>query len=251
MFRKKKVENNVNGYILFISKVVKDEKTKKEIIDQLNYFSSNGIINIDGSNLTGKIIDKNGNLYLDIKYGNDKFMCSYTKWNLNSVILIEQEGLKSGNYKITKTDKTKYDSNNYQNEYSIEIEEKIYNKTGQILYESERKISEEFNSYKDGLVYKDDSPFKNVIDVEKTWYIKNGSIIKYKMKKNELDSKGGIKESYLICSKPLKTERETILNFSEIPKELYISFMIGELTIEEVLEKLNEKDVVKKKKGKQ
>lgn len=246
MFRKKKEKNNnVDHYVKFISKIVKDEKIKKEIIEQLDIFSSNGKISIDGNNLTGKILDEQGNLYLDIKYENNKLLCSYTKWDINSVVLIEQEGLKSGDYKITVTDKTKYRCFNKKNKYSIKIEERIYNENNQLLYESENMIEEEFDSYSDRLIYVDDSPFVNIVKMEKTWYMPNGSIINYKMSKDELYSKKGIKEDYSICVAPCETLNGTTMYFSSIPKELYISIMTGELTLEDALDSLNKKDPVK------
>lgn len=245
MVGKTKEKNNIDYYVKFISKVVKDEKIKKEIIEQLHIFYSDGTISIDGNNLTGKIIGEKGNLYLDIKYEIDNFVCSYTKWNINSVVLIEQERLKSDDYKITKTNKNKYHCFNKRNKCSIKIEEKIYNKDNQLLYESENKVDEEFDSYDNRIVYKDDSPFVNVITMERTWYMPNGSVIKYQMTKDELYRKTGIKENYLMCVAPCKTGNETTMDFLSISRELYISIMTGELTIEEALESLNKKDPVK------
>lgn len=248
MFRKKKKENNINGYVEFIEKIIEDDEIKNEIIEKLEFFIDNGIVNIDGKNLTGKIIEEDANLYLDIKYEKGKFVCSYTKWDINSVVLIEQETLKSGNYKLTKTDKTKYYTYNRRNEYSTSVEEKIYNKDNVLLYESSNKIEEGFDSYKDRLVYTDDSPFKNMIRTEKYWYMPNGSIIMYSLYKNELFYKEEIQENYQICEQPYVSDDGCILkSFKPISRDLFISLMNGEKSIDEVLQEFSEPNCVKKK----
>lgn len=246
MFKDSKKENNVNAYITFISKVIKDKELRSEVIEKVEYFSSDGIITIDGSNLTGKIIREEGNLYLDIKYDKGKFVCSYTKWDINSLVLIEQEPLKNGNYKLTKTEKVKYKTPDSENIFEIEIEEKIYNSNDKLVYDSRIEIEESFDSQTKQLVYVDDSPFINMISIEKKWYMHNGSIILYNMEKNELNTKKGIQESYLICKKPYVSEFGTTKNFIFLGRDLFIELMTGKLTIEEVLIKLEAKAPVKK-----
>ena len=183
---------------------------------------------------------------IDAPYDNGKFICTYTKWDLDSIVTIEKETLKGGNYKLTKTDKVKYKTYNYQNTYDIEIEEWIYNLDNKLLYKSKTEIEESFNSYKEQLVYRDDSPFINVVSTEKDWYISNGSIIKYKMNKNEMHSKKGIEEEYLICKKPYKDEFGTTCCFINLSRELFVELMTDKITIEEVLARLNKKEPVKK-----
>lgn len=246
MFLKRKNKNNINGYVKFISEIIKDETIKEEVIEQLKRFYEDGIINIDGNNLMGKIYGED-NLYLDIKIHENKFICSYTMFDMNSVVLIEQDNLKDGNYKITKSDKTKYYTNNCEDIYSTKIEERIISKTNELLYESKYEAQEEFASCKGRLVYKDDSPFRNFSKVEKRWYIPNGSIIVYQMDKNELYDKRKLEENYSICKEPCKTESCTIENYTRIPRELFIDFMSGKLSIEEVLDSLNKKEAFVKK----
>lgn len=246
MLIRRKKETNVNAYIKFIEKIIYDKNIKDEIIGEIEKFSKDGIVAIDGNNLSGKILDSEGNLYIDIKYDNGKFICLYTKWDLDSVVVIEKETLNGGNYKLTKTDKVKYKTHNNENKYDIEAEEWIYNLDNKLLYKSKAEIEENFNSYKEQLVYRDDSPFINVVSTEKDWYISNGSIIKYKMNKNEMHSKKEIEEEYLICKKTYKDEFGTTCCFIDLGIELFVELMTGKMTIEEVLVKLNKKEPVKK-----
>lgn len=246
MFLKRKNKNNINGYVKFISELIKDETIKEEVIEQLKRFYEDGIINIDGNNLMGKIYGED-NLYLDIKIHENKFICFYTMFDMNSVVLIEQDNLKDGNYKITKSDKTKYYTNNCEDIYSTKIEERIISKTNELLYESKYEAQEEFSYCKGRLVYKDDSPFRNFSKVKKMWYIPNGSIIVYQMDKNELYDKRKLEENYYICKEPCKTENCTIENYTRITRELFIDFMSGKLSIEEVLDSLNKKEAFVKK----
>lgn len=249
MFKKEKrntnIETNIDGYLKFIDRVLKDEEIKKEIKGEIKRFKNEGIITIDGNNLTGKILGRLNNLYLDIKYDKDKFVCSYTNWSINSPVLIEQDVLKEGNYKTTKTEKAMIFSSNNINAYETKILEKVHNRDGILLYESESNEQEEFSSFNDKLIYRDDSPFKNYFNIEKTWYIPNGSVIKYTMSKNELHTKEGIQESYSICEGPIKTEQGSFYYFDKLPKELFISFMTGRTTIQEVLNEVKKKGKAK------
>lgn len=247
MFKNNRQANNINAYVNLIKKVVKDDEIKEEILEQLETFTNDGYIAVDGNNLSGKILNSDGNLYIDIKYENGKFICLYTKWNLDSIVTIEQESLKGGNYKLSKIDKVKYDTYNNENKIESEITEKIYNIENKLLYESKTKTEESFNSYKEQLLYRDDSPFINVVDIEKTWYMPNESIIRYSMNKNELHSKEEIQEAFLICEKPYVNEFSTTRNFINLGRNLFVELMTGKITIEEVLETLKENSSVKKK----
>ena len=160
------------------------------------------------------------------------------------------ESIYAGNYKLSKTDKVKYDTHNNENTIESEITEKIYNMESKLLYESKTKIEESFNSYKEQLLYRDDSPFINVVDIEKTWYMPNESIVRYSMNKNELYSKEEIQESFLICKKPYVNEFSTTRNFVNLGRDLFVELMSGKQSIEEVLESLKQKDSVKKKEDK-
>lgn len=89
------------SYNKFLETLLVDKDIKEEIISQVEIFSK-GKINFDGDNLYGKIIDKEGNDYLEIKYENKYFICNYTKWNSSCIVNITQIPLKNGNVKIEK-----------------------------------------------------------------------------------------------------------------------------------------------------
>lgn len=72
--------------------------------------------------------------------------------------------------------------------------------------------------------------------MEKNWYISNGSIVKYRLnRKNELDKKINLYESYNICKKPYFDGFLTQQNFVPLDKELFHEFMTGKISIDEVL----------------
>lgn len=92
LFNLKKQNKNYdkNSYIFFLKKLLVDEKIKEEIINQIEIFAKEGTLVFDGNNLYGKIIKKEGNDYLEIKYENTHFYCNYTKWNIKCSINISQ-----------------------------------------------------------------------------------------------------------------------------------------------------------------
>ena len=228
---KNKRKNNINNYLIFINKIICDEEIKNEIIEQIKRFLSQGTIIIDENNLTGKISNKENKLYLDIKYEKGKLICSYTKNDINSIVLIEQETIKSGNIRTIRNEKVKYNSHGRKQESHLNINEKIYNKENRLLYESQTNVSEELESYKDRIIYVDDSPLKNMINIKKYWYISNGSIIMHELNKVNLYCEITSKESYSFY------EGKGNDRFP-IEKELFILFTKGEISEEELIKEV-------------
>lgn len=241
LFKNKK-KNNINNYLIFINEIICDDEIRNEIIGQIKRFLSQGTIIVDENNLTGKISNKENKLYLDIKYEKGKLICSYTGNDINSIVVVEQESIKSGNTRIVRNEKLKCNSHGRKQEYHFNVNEKIYNKENKLLYESENNINEELESYKDRIIYLDDSPSKNKTNIKKCWYISNGFIIVYELNKTNLHYKTTSEEKYLFCKDKGSEE-------FPIEKELFILFTTGEISEQELIENVERIKILKKKKA--
>lgn len=244
---------NSDSYKKFIQKLLVDQRIREEVIEQINLFEENGKILFDGNNLYGKMINKNGTIYLEIKYDKNGFICNYTKWSGGARIKLTQKDLKQSNIRVEREEIVDYisdDENNHSE--SIESFRKIYDKDNKIIYHETYEENRDYDSYESVLLYTDGC-FTNNIDLERTWYISNGSIIRYNLSKNYFYDQTDLEEGYNICIGPEKRPNDGVYYyFSPLNKELFKSFMTGEITIEKLIEEHRKeqehnKELVKKK----
>lgn len=247
MSKNKKKNYSIDAYQNFLKGILVDKKINEEICDKVNLFSKEGKINFDGNNLFGKIIQRKGNEYLEVRYENEYLVCNYTKWYGKNIVNITQIPLKNGNVKIDRKEKTEYVCYDDKNETNISELEKIYDCENNLIYESTLETEHSYDSLKSSLIYKNDCWWTNNFELEKKWYIPNGSIIKYKLSKNYMDSNPKISEKYSICSGPVRVYPGICYHFIDLDEELFKSFMSGEITIEKLLKQNKKtKDTMKK-----
>ena len=236
MFKRKNNEEKLNNYKEFIKKLIVDELIQKEILDKINLFVNDGTYTIEDNNLYAKLGIKEPD-YLEIKFINNNFICNYSEWNLKRQVTITQKELKHSNIKINKREKNEVKCDGFQNETSTIELEKIYNEERKLAYTSKQSSEYDYNTYSNYMEYNDRSCFSNYFDTEKTWYLSNGTIIKYNLRKNLIHENADLEEYYSICKGPTEGEFSTTYYYIELDKELFKSFMTGEISINELLEK--------------
>lgn len=249
MFKNNKKYYDEEAYKKFLESILVDKDIKEEIFNQIDIFSSEGKISFDGNNLYGKYINKKGNDYLEIRYENQYFVCNYTKWNGRNIVNITQIDLKNKNIKIDRKEKTEYSCPDNKNETKIEELEKIYDSKNKLIYKSSLDKSVSYDSLENTIVYKDDSYWANNFELEQEWYISNGSSINYKLSKHYLHEQSKISETYSICPAPYGDGFGRYYHFTDLDENLFKSFMMGQITIEQLLEQ-NKKEKNNKKKVK-
>lgn len=237
---------NVESYKIFLEQILVDREIKEEILNLIEIFNE-GQITFDGSNLYGKIIDKKGNDYIEIKYQNGFLVCNYTDWAGRKIVNINQVGLKRGNVKVNRREKIEYDCYNYQNETNIEETEIIYDKNKNKIYDSKLTYKEKYDATENFINYSNKSWFDNRFVLEKYWYIPTGEIISYQLYKSCMDENAQIKENYSICPGVIVTEYERRYNFEKLDENLFKNFMSGQINIEELLEQNNKINESKQK----
>ena len=254
IFSKNKKEtvkyDNCESYKNFISNILIDKEIKEEVLGQINYFEENGYIYFEGNNLYGRSFEKEAPLYLEIRNDKNGFICNYTKWSGRASIKITQNDLKNENIKVEKEElgNVLYHDNN-RHENTKEEFRKVYDKNNNLIYKETFKENREYDSLESSLIYTD-ACFRNKFELERTWNISNGSIIQYKLSKNDFYNDASLQEDYLICEKPVKVPFEgTHYYFDNLNKQLFKLFMTGEMTIENVLEE-HQKEQAKKPKTK-
>ena len=235
LFNKKNKYYNEKAYINFLSKIIVDKNIKEEISNQIEIFKEKGSLIFDGNNLYGKIIQKDGNDYLEIKYDNNHLTCNYTKWNNQNTVNISQVNLKNSNIKLYKKEKTEYICPSDENQTDILEIEKIYNKNNNLIYESNLKNNSTYNSFTNQIIYNDVNWRSNRLELDRKWYIKNGSIIKYNLVKVGFENTNDLKETYFICPKAYNNGFQTICHFDHLDPELFNKFMEGKISIEELI----------------
>lgn len=238
MFKTKKTnEEKLEKYLEFIKKHIVDEEIKEEIIDKIKLFKNRGKITIEDRNLYAKIKRQNETDFLEIKYINNYFICNYSEWNLKKQVTVTQKDLKNKNIKINRREKNEIECYNDQNETTIEEVEKIYNEENKLAYTGKEKQEFDYDTGSNFMEYNDNSYFSNYIDTEKTWYLFNGTIIKYTLRKNLIHDDASLEEHYTICKGPTIGDFQKTYYFVELDKELFKTFMIGEISIDELLDK--------------
>ena len=240
---------DVNKYKKFLESLLVDKEIKEEMLNQIDLFFEEGKITFDGNNLYGKMISKKSNEYLEIRYENQYFVCNYTKWNGRNIVNITQIDLKNKNIKIDRKEKTEYSCPDNKNETKIEEFEKIYGSENKLIYESTLNKSVSYNSIENSIVYEDDSYWENNFELEKNWYISDGSIIKYQVSKHYLYEQSELEESYSVCPGSYSDGFGRYYHFTNLDEDLFKLFMTGQITIEQLLEQNqnNEKEIKKAK----
>lgn len=238
MFKRKKTnEEKLNNYIEFIKQHIVDEEIKEEILNRINIFQSDGNIAIEDNNLYAKINSKGEIDFLEIKYLNNYFICNYSNWNLKQQVTITQKDLKFGNIKINRREKNEIECQSTKNMTEIEETEKIYNAENKLAYVGKESSEYDYDSYSNYLEFNDTSYFSNYFNTEKTWYLFNGTIIKYNLRKNLIHDDTSLEEYYSICKGPTEGDFQKTYYFIELDKDLFKTFMTGEISINELLEK--------------
>ena len=252
IFSKNKKEtvkyDNCESYKNFISSILIDKDIKEEVLGQINYFEENGYIYFEGNNLYGRSFEKESPLYLEIRNDKNGFLCNYTRWSGRSSVKLSQANLKQGNIKVEKETVVDYLSPAlYDHKETIESLKKIYDKNSKVIYEETYKEDRDYESHESGLIYTD-ACFNNTFGLTRQWNIPNGSIIQYKLTKNDFYDDASLQEDYLICEKPVKVPFEgTHYYFDNLNKQLFKLFMTGEMTIENVLEEHKKEQKPKQK----
>lgn len=229
---------NVESYKIFLEQILVDREIKEEILNLIEIFNE-GKITFDGSNLYGKIIDKKGNDYIEIKYQNGFLVCNYTDWAGGKIVNINQVGLKRGNVKVNRREKIEYVCYNYTNQTNVEEIEKIYDKNKNKIYDSKLTYNEEYDATENFINYSNKSCFDNRFELYRQWYIPTGEIISYRLSKSYMDNNSQIEENYSICPGVIVTEYERRYNFEKLDENLFKNFMSGQISIEELLEQNN------------
>ena len=104
-----------------------------------------------------------------------------------------------------------------------------------------------YDSIESSLVYNNYSYLINNFDLEKNWYISNGSIINYKLSKHYLYDQSELNESYSVCPGSYSDGFTGYYNFTKLDEDLFKSFMTGQITIQQLLEQNQNKENSKKK----
>jgi len=237
LFKKVSIESYKN----LINKIVLNEKIKKDIIEKLDYFNENGEVVIDGYNLYARC--KKSKDFLELKYENNCFLCNYTEWDFGKFISIFEKSLKNNFSKLERKEKTEYKCNdNSNNSTKIEEIEEIYDGNKRKVYDSKFINDIEYNTINSTMEYIDNHYFTNYFDLDKKWYISNGSIISYRLTKSFMNEHSEIEEKYSICPEAYCGNLATYYNYVDLDQGLFKQFMSGSITIDDVLEQIDKEE---------
>jgi len=232
---------NVEKYKELINKIILNENIRKEIIDKIDDFNQNGEIVFDGYNLYAK--NKKGKDYLELKYENNYFLCNYSECDFSKFVTISLKELKSNNVKLERKEKVEYIHNdNFNNSTEIEEIEEIYNADKNLAYESKLSYNYKYVTYENAIIYVDNHYFTNYFDLNKKWYIFNGSIINYKLTKSIMNEHSEIEEKYSICPEAYHGNFATYYNYVDLDQGLFKQFMSGSISIDDVLEQIDKEE---------
>lgn len=240
----------ISQYKEQINKLIVDGEIKNEILNIIDLFVNNGKIKFDDNNLYGKIIHQNETRSIVIRYNNSNFIFNYIDSNeiFKKNINITQEYIKGGNHKINRQEKIDYRCVNNRNRVSIEEIEKIYNIKNHLVYDSTLKKEQDYNTHEDHMDYNNGDCCENSFYLEKKWYIPNGSAIKYTLSKDFVNEQSNLYENHSICKKPYYDDEQFIwvYEFVNLDENLFKSFMIGEINIDEVLKQIENNKIFQK-----
>lgn len=231
---------DIDSYKDFISKYVVDGGIKNEIIKQIDRFSKEGLIIICGREFCGKIRNITGEDYLDIKYIDDCLICNYTKHNLRKRISIVQSKVND-NIRVNRKEELECTSLDGYNE-NIE-QQKIYfgNK---LIYESLINNNQDYYLKPNMMIYNNRSFVFNRFSLMKKWYFENKSIVLYKMNKDFFEH-DKLKESHSICIEPYIKNYNMVYDYEILDVEIFNKLMLGQMSIEEVVELISNQKVKK------
>ena len=230
--------NNIKKYKKLIDKIILNEKIKEEIIEKIDYFNEKGEIALDGYCLYAK----NGQDFLDLKYENNSFLCNYSDWEFAKFVTIFEKELKNKCVKLERKEKIEYECEKNENMTRVEELEEVYDSSMKLIYESKLQTDYQYNTFNNCIEYIDNHYFTNYFDLDKKWYIDNGSIINYKLSKFFMNDHSNIQEQYSICPKAYIDCFGTYYNYVTLDEELFKQFMSGNITIDEVLEKIDKEE---------
>ena len=247
---KRKVNEKIlENYISFIEKEIVDEDIKEKIIEKIKFYSYYGKLYIDKKDLYGIYVNKKdlnrcnpAKEFLEIKFDYD-FICNYSDWSNAKLVNIVQRNLKGGHTQIFKRERVDYRTYNNRNHSTEETIEKIFNYDNCLVYQSKKEEENDFDTYlneANHIIYNNESSQDNILKIEKRWFLSNGSILKYNLKKDYLNN-NELEEVYSVCEGPIDNHK---YYFDELDKDLFKQFMLGNITIEELL-KENYKNEVK------
>lgn len=250
------LNKKITNYISTLDKIIVDREIKEKIVEKINFYKKYGKIYFEDKNLYGTFIntyDLNratpAKEFLEIKIlDNNNLICNYSEQSNNKIINIVQNGIKGGNTSISKKEATDTRSYNNNNQFRIEEIEKIYNYQDDLIYESnlEKKYNYDTYPYECCNIIYSDNNYGNYFSLEKKWYIQNGSIIKYNLSKSFVNENDAIYESYSICPELRNVENDRDSKFVSLDKEIFKKFMLGNITINELIEENNQKKLLKK-----
>lgn len=233
---------NIEQYKTIIEKVVLNKKIKEEILTKFDYFDNSGEIRIIGNVLYAK----NRNDFLELRYENNCLLCTYSEWSFAKVITISVKELKNKNKKLERKEKIEYEINdNKSNATKIEEIEEIYNAEDKLAYESKSSSDLKYYTFDNRIQYLDNHYFTNYYELNKKWYIHNGSIIQYKLSKSFMSGHSILDERYSICQSPVYDVYASYYDFVELDEELFKEFMSGKINIDDLLKQLEEKKLKK------
>jgi len=231
---------DIDSYKEFIAKYVVDEGIKNEIIQQIDKFSKEGLIIICGREFCGKIRNITYEDYLEIKYIDDCLICNYTKHNLRRRISIAQSKLND-NIRINRKEEVECVSLDGYNE--IIEQQKIYC-GNRLIYESLINNNQDYCLKSGLMIYKVESFTFNRFSLMKKWYFENNSIVLYKMNKDFFEH-DKLKESYSICIEPYIKNYNMVYDYEALDVEIFNKLMLGQMSIEEVVELISNQKVKK------
>ena len=240
------MKNKTNNFISKLEKILVDSEIKELIINKINFYSANAKLQIHNDELYGTYINKcdlnratPAKEFLEIKILDSNVVCNFSELSNRKLVNIAQNTLKGGHTSISKKETIKEFTCNNNNEFSVEEQERIYNYQNRLVYESNLKRQSDFDTYPyaDSNIIYNTACFDNEFSLEREWYTPEGVRIKYNLSKSFVNKDDGICERYLICPGVCWTETDRVFKFVKLDKELFKSFMSGEITIDEVLDK--------------
>ena len=250
------LNKEITNYISTLNKLFVDTEIKEKIVEKINFYKKYGKIYFKENNLYGTFINTYdltratpAKEFLEIKILDNNVICNYSEQSNKKIINIVQNGIKGGNTSICKKESTDIRSYNNNNRFSIEEIEKIYNYQDDLIYESNLEKEYNYDTYPYeicNIIYRDNN-YGNYFSLEKKWYIQNGSIIKYNLSKSFVNENDTIYETYSICPELRNVENDRDSKFVSLDKEIFKKFMLGNITINELIEENNQqKKLIKK-----
>lgn len=244
MVKKEEIKDSIECYKRFLGTIIIDKSILDDILAEIDSFFKNGYIFIDGNNLSGKMMNKNGNDYLKISYEHDCLNCHYTKYNSKFIFNVVQS-FSNGHTKLDRYENIRCKCEGNHSEGKIIQSHRIYDDSKRLIFESLMNQITDYDVFGSQIQYGDDS--FNKFDLLKKWYFLNGSIIAYNVSKNYFADNSGLKEKYTICEKPWIINYVMRYDFENLDEELFKKLMLGQMTIEDVIREnkiLNEQKVI-------